>query len=245
MSVQGSGRWREKFITLTLPHSGDIERDIKVLPHACRLFRKELWAHFRLDRGLDPDAMRALAFVRVIEVTPGSKGDGHAHVHFYLLSPFLPKALVRHLWGAALLKLGYVVPLEPMEEVLAGALPQSREQLRQWLVTRRGKQGRLLDAIYAPVIDIEQVYGDVENELVKYLLKDMERDPDGEQKLIAPELFARVYAGLEGVRTVVTSTGFWGKGGSPCKCQTCGSTLTTRERVKPAPENDNSGADHA
>ncbi len=63
------------------------------------------------------------------------------------------------------------------------------------------------------------------------LIKDTERDDDGEQRLIEPELSARVYAGLEGVRTIVTSTGFWGSPKSLCKCERCGSKQTTRERV--------------
>lgn len=225
------GRWSEKFLTLTLPHSGDIQRDIKALPKAWEIFRKRLWDHFRLDRKVDETDMLRIAFVRVLEVTPGRNNDGHAHAHVYLLSPFLPKALVRHLWGAALCKLGYQVPKEPMHEVMQGVQERTRQQLREWLVTRRGDKGRLLSEINAPIVGIEECYGDVENELVKYLIKDIERDDDGEHRLIEPELFAGVYAGLEGVRTVVTSTGFWGSRKSLCKCERCGSQQTTRERV--------------
>ena len=45
-------------------------------------------------------------------------------------------------------------------------------QLKRSLVTRRGKKGRLLAQVEWPVLDIREANSDVEQELVKYLVKD-------------------------------------------------------------------------
>ena len=223
------GRWSEKFVTFTVPHS-EIEADIKLLPKAWRKFRKLLFAHLRLDRHVSERNMLCVVYVRVLEVTAGRKQDGHAHLHVYLLAPYLPKEYLKHLWGQVLVGFGRTVPPATVDEVLARA-DGHEPQLRAWLVTRRGAKGRPVDTVYRPVVHVEECYGDIENELVKYLVKDLERDDDGTEKLMDPALFARVYAGLEGVRTIHASTGFFVNRQGSCACQACGSKSTTRERV--------------
>lgn len=223
------GRWSEKFLTFTVPHF-DVEQDIKLLPKAWRKFRKLLFEHLRSDRQVSERDMACVAYLRVLEVTAGRNSDGHAHLHVYLLAPYLPKEWLKHLWGEVLVGFGRSVPTAPLSEVLAAADGHAA-QLRRLLVTRRGAKGRALETVYRPVVHVEECYGDIENELVKYLVKDLERDEDGSEKLMDPALFARVYAGLEGVRTFHASARFWVSRKGSCKCGQCGSKQTTRERV--------------
>jgi len=241
---QRGGRWSEKFVTFTLPHSGDVARDLKTLPQAWRIFRGRLFEHLRKDRHVPDDDMALVAFVRVIEVTPGRAHDGHAHLHVYILAPFLLKVLLRHLWGETLTRFGYEVPTEPIDEVYAGLAGLELQQATAWLRTRRGANGRALEAVYAPIIDLEEAYGDVERELVKYLIKDAEL-LDGTMFLVDPELFARIYEGLEGVRTIVTSRGFFPNRHGTCACEKCGSQNVSRERAKPKAEGTGQSGDHA
>jgi hypothetical protein len=234
-----SSHWRERFITLTMPHSGDVVRDLRVLPQAWRWFRRRLWLFFRHEHCLDSALLSRIAFVRVIEVTPGTANDGHAHLHVYALSPFTPHEVIRHLWGAALRGHGYATPRRALADVLAEAgSPKRRAQLERVLVTRRGPKGVPLSEVDWPVIDVRECRGNVENELVKYLVKDAELE-HGKLNLIDPELYALVYEGLEGVRTVATSRHFFVKEDRLCACDQCGSArVTTRVAPLATPSSD-------
>jgi hypothetical protein len=139
--------WRERFLTMTLPHSGDVERDVRALPLAWLTFRKALWEFFRYEHGLDSDLLARVAFMRVLEVTPGRIADGHAHLHVYLFLPYVPHELARHLWGTALRKHGYEPPTRALEDVLAGREGRRRNQLERVLVTRRGNRGKPLTLV--------------------------------------------------------------------------------------------------
>jgi hypothetical protein len=83
------------------------------------------------------------------------------------------------------------------------------------------------------VLGLEQCRGNVANELVKYLVKDAEVVA-GQLKLIDPALYARVYQGLEGVRTIATSRKFFVREDRMCACEACGSTRFDRSAVKRA-----------
>lgn len=61
--------WRERLMTLTIPHSGDVIRDLKVLPEAWKLFRRWLWDFFRHEHRLDQELLKHVCYVRVTEVT--------------------------------------------------------------------------------------------------------------------------------------------------------------------------------
>jgi hypothetical protein len=241
------GRWSEKFLTFTVPHSGDVKRDIAVLPKAYRRFWKKLQEHLREDRHLSEQHMALIAYVRVLEVTAGRQHDGHAHLHLYLLSPFLPVEWLAHLWGWAVAKFGYDVPTEPLQEVIEAADDARRPQLRQWLVTRRGDNGRPLQHVFVPIVFVEQCYGDIENELVKYLIKDIDQAEDGSNKLMEAGLFGRIYEGLEDVRTIQPSPHFWLRRSAHCKCERCHGTKTRRQKVDKGAPGDSSptiGRDH-
>jgi hypothetical protein len=150
-----------------------------------------------------------------------------------MISPYIPHELVRHLWGTALRKCGYEPPTRSIEEVLAEHDGMRRAQLERVLVTRRGSRGKPLRVIDWPVVDVRMCHGDVENELVKYLVKDAERE-GGELRLIDPVLYARVYQGLEGVRTIATSRHFFERSDRVCACEACGGTRIGRRVVKPS-----------
>ena len=236
------GPFSDRFITLTMPHSGDIERDIRLLPKLWRRVRALATAHLRLDLGIPKD-QAAFPFVRVIEVTGGDDGLGHAHIHAWALSPYIPHALIRLWWGQALIAEGYVVPSKPLAEALATAKEEwQRRRLAKWLVTRRGANGRPLSEVPWPVADIREARHGIEREFIKYLIKDAERAPDGSLNFMDPGLYARIYQGLEGVRTIQASTGFWSKDALETgvrACERCGNTnLTTKRAKRKLPDDD-------
>jgi Zn finger protein HypA/HybF involved in hydrogenase expression len=228
------GEWHERFVTLTIAHSGDVVRDLKTLPKAWKLFRRWLWLFFASEHRLDKELLKLIAFVRVTEVTAGQSNDGHAHYHVWLYCPYIPHEVARHLWGKALRKFGYIVPMRPVEDVIAEArTPFAAAQLRRTLVTRGGPKGRPLTETEWPVLDLKQAYGDVEAELVKYLVKDVVVE-GGTTGMIDPELYARIYEGLEGLRTIATSRKFFQEDVKDCFCEQCGSTRLKRAVAKPA-----------
>lgn len=81
-----------------------------------------------------------------------------------------------------------------------------------------------------PVIDIRLATKGVEQELVKYLTKDIDEQGDK----IAPELYAEVYRALDGRRALQSSRGFMkaGEGEKPA-CE-CGARLPRRVQRKKA-----------
>jgi hypothetical protein len=233
----------EKMLTLTLPHSGDLRRDVRTLPRAWRWFWRWLREHLELDRGIEKLIVSRLVYMRVIEVTAGQKRDGHAHMHVYLIAPYVHHEMIGLLWARAISRCGYVLDRRcaptPLAEVLGQEMAEwRRKQLSQFLVERRG--GAPLDSVPNPVVDIQECYGGIENELIKYLIKDAERDEDG-ALVFDDEFLACVYEGTEGVRMVQTSRGFWVEcGKATCACEECGSVRVRRklEKAKPVDESD-------
>jgi len=74
-------------ITFTMPHSGDIARDRRVMGEAWRSLTKAAhagrwWSTY------------ALAW----EVTPGTAGDGHVHMHVAVISCWVPYRELRDAW---------------------------------------------------------------------------------------------------------------------------------------------------
>jgi hypothetical protein len=139
--------------------------------------------------------------------------------------------LLRVLWGKAVRKFGYVPPTRSIVTVLESAQPRQRRELEQLLVHRRG--ARNVDEVDWPIVDIRPAVN-VECELIKYLVKDAEREGDV-LALIDPTLFAGIYRGLEKVRAIVTSRNFWPKGDAGRHCE-CGCTLTRTQIVRPETE---------
>lgn len=78
-------------ITLTAPHSGNLATDRETLGRAWRELSKAAsygnwWAHHAM----------------VYEATPGTKGDGHMHMHVAVISSWIPYDEIRALWGRAI-----------------------------------------------------------------------------------------------------------------------------------------------
>jgi len=229
------GRWSERFLTLTLPHSGDIRRDIEALPNLWRRFQRLAQEHLRYGVGV-PRQLAAFPFVRVLEVTPGRDLLGHAHIHAWLFSPYIPHELLRLWWGRALVNQGYSVPERSVAELLEEQpTPYRRRQLADAFVTRRGAAGRPLEVIPWPVVDVRACHGDVEQEFIKYLVKDAERTSGGALQFMDPALFARIYEGLEGIRTIQPSRSFWSRRALETgvrACAECGATALSTRRTR-------------
>ena len=77
------------------------------------------------------------------------------------------------------------------------------------------------------VVDLRRCCGDVEDELFKYLIKDVGFS-EGTLQLIDPTLAARIYSALEGMRALATSRGFRNLNERVCFCEASGSTSVTR-----------------
>ena len=141
------------------------------------------------------------------------------------------------------MNVGYSPPLKPLADVLGEhESAWRRRQLEALLVTRRGANGRPLTDIPWPVLDIRRCDDSVDQEFVKYLVKDAERTPDGQLAFMDPQLYARIYEGLEGIRTIQPSRGFWSKDSLETgvrACAQCGQTnLSTQRRKRQALESD-------
>lgn len=132
---RAGGDWREKMITLTVPHVGTGEDDavherIRLLFTAWREFARHLktWVKRR-------DTTGALAWYRAFEWTDGKghdgRGDGlgHPHFHLWIFGPYLPKPLVAGWWTQALLAAG-LDPAELYAPELAWA--GSGDQAGEW-----------------------------------------------------------------------------------------------------------------
>ena len=109
------GQWDQRFMTFTLPHSGDIVKDTAELPKAWRKFQRLVKTHVlndllngrSKDKAVRDEAKRLcglMRYCRVIEITEGLAGDGHAHLHVWFLGPYIDQARLAHLWGRALSK---------------------------------------------------------------------------------------------------------------------------------------------
>jgi hypothetical protein len=242
------GQWGEKFLTLTLPHSGNARRDVRELQRAWQRFWRLLRTHIAKDvlrEEIDPirkHLMTHIAYCRVLEITPGADWKGHAHCHVWFTGPFVHHEMIRFLWGKALSSsyqrhLVESKMVATVDEVIAG-MPDSRKryayQLREWLVTRRGKDGRPLALVWWPVIDVQKIKSaEIGQELCKYLVKDGEHDKRGKLQLIDPEVFARIYAALEGTRAICTSRGLLQHDPKGCFCPMCGGVYT--KIIQPVP----------
>jgi hypothetical protein len=84
-------RWQTRMVTLTVRHSGSVAEDLRRLARAWARWRA--WVRAR--------AGAAPAYVRVVEVTPGADGAGHAHYHVIIALPFVNFGDARAAWARA------------------------------------------------------------------------------------------------------------------------------------------------
>jgi hypothetical protein len=78
-------------LTLTGPHSGDVERDRVVLAAAWRKFYK----HANREGWFT-------TFAKAHETTSGTKGEGHVHLHVAIIASWLPYEQLHEAWRRAL-----------------------------------------------------------------------------------------------------------------------------------------------
>lgn len=138
-----------------------MRRDIATLPKAFRIFWKLTRLHLALDRGLSKADISRLVYLRVIEITAGRKNDGHAHMHVYLICPYLYSPILRMHWAKAIETCGYDLSARsaptPLADVLAQVVEDwRRAELQRLLLTRRN--GEPVLEVPNPVIDIEKCY---------------------------------------------------------------------------------------
>lgn len=237
-------RWSEKFLTLTVPHSGYVGRDVDQLAKAWPKFRARVASYLK-SKGIK--RWNQIPYWRSLEVT---KSDaGHAHYHVWMLAPFLPAVLLRHWWGQSLdpdyrgeLPVPYVAralcdvdPRDALDVRIASVVaPQHRElvkatkrQFKRGTITRDDLNQCFDEAsfIYVPVLDVRACTEKLAAELIKYIVKDV---CDGEQ--IDPETYAKIYASLDGARAVATSPHLIDVAiVEPIKvCECCNTAIVTR-----------------
>jgi len=216
------GRWTEKLITLTVPHSDSPGSDARLMTRAWRIVSKKLTEHLKLDR----ECERAPVWVRALEIAPGQSG-GHAHIHLWFFGPYIEHAWLRAIWGDALKKCGITVDMpvkswaDAIEHSGAVSMPsevraRARADAARWLRTRRGQHGRERESVYWPVVDIRSPKGDgtataayAQKVGVAMYVAKVEK---GVSSRVHPLHAASVYEGLESARAVQ-----WCRGWAPKK----------------------------
>lgn len=216
------GRWSDKFITLTVPHSGDPARDARELANAYKRYRRALISLLREEIRV-PETLLRFPYVRVQEITPSD--GGHAHYHLWCFLPFIPQPVHSFLWSRSLShsyrtclpRIDVATLLSRVEDV------RSIRLMRLVFVSRRGSNGRALADVPLANVSVEAGRR-AEDELIKYLVKDATRAETGTLEYIEPDLFARLYAALEGRRTIQASARFWVKAepSDAVSCSECG-----------------------
>lgn len=208
-------RAREVFVTLTYPDSGDPAADASAIVGAWPTFIASVRAFLEARHGMPKTLTRTSPWLRVLEATPGTDARGHAHLHFWAFTPFLPHELVRLWWARAL-------PADARARLPQRKLSDVLEQADRRDRTALEAAARGAELVPWPVLDIQACHGDPGRELVKYLVKDQH-----EGKRVDGDTFAALYDALEGRRTVVASLHFWSEL-PPLPCVRCGAIGATR-----------------
>lgn len=203
-------RWGERLVTLTLPHKGSAQERIEVLRATWlrfwRLLRERLLPDLQGPSGITFESLASgqrvkldrngveiarpfggelalhevLSYLHVFEWTPG-KDDmlGHPHLHVWLFSRYIDnREVLLPLWTRA-----------------------------YWEVRRARCASGPIQELELLVPDVRPANDDVSHELIKYLTKDWEVSETG-AKRAEPEVFAQVYALLDGKRLKQSSAGF-------------------------------------
>jgi hypothetical protein len=190
------GRWSEKLLTLTVPHSGDIRVDAARGTRAWALYEQRFRHHFREQRGLGKDRGN-IPWIAGIEAARGV----HWHKHQWLLSPFVEVALLRVWWGRALIEAGVPNELMPHHrwgDVCSGV--RDEERVRGWLGVSAD------DVVPWPVVDLRG--GTLADYATKVGLADYVVKSDGVPMELHPALRAVAYEALDGARIVQCARGW-------------------------------------
>jgi hypothetical protein len=216
----GAHRYAPKFLTLTVPHSGDVRRDTRMIVKAWQRFWRRVEEYLRLDRNL----RARIRWLRVLEFTPGRDLLGHVHVHAVIIAPYISQPIWAWLRAKALPPADRrELPDVKVDELArywsartSSAVRFSQRESRHFqdvFRTRRGNKGRALATVPQGIVHIRAIRGGARGaaaEVAKYLTKDAERDPKtGELRYVNPLIYARIYEAAEGRRTMQASRKWW------------------------------------
>ena len=202
------GRWSERLITLTTPHSGSPARDAQTIKRAWRIWTRKVAEHLKKDRGCE----RKPVWLRVIEVASEGK-ELHVHQHVWWLGPYLEHTLARHWWGEALQEAGAPVlpPTIDRAEALAKAIDG---RTGRWLVTRRGRNGRPVPQVWWPHFYINAAPKDVAAGYAAKLDVAMYTTKGSDIIQLEPVHAAAAWHALKVVRSIA-----WARGWAPARSE--------------------------
>lgn len=164
------GPWGWRFVSLPIPPGAGVRQDARDLRPAFAVLMRKLATWARVEGHEDRAPLR----IDAVEGTVGVSRDGHVHLHVLLMSPFVPHALLRRMWGEALLarharrEVPHVTPERAAEGVTHAGTA------RLVTHTRRGAAGRQLAAVPWPVLDVRKADASAVAELAKYAVKGVE-----------------------------------------------------------------------
>lgn len=191
------GRWAEKLLTFTVPHGESPAHDVDTLRAAWPMLWRKVLKHLR-NRCVKKKV--SVPWMRAMEVAPGETG-GHAHLHVWLVAPYLEVVVLRAWWGEILETLGRKVPRRPKAE----ALSQARDaRTAEWL-----GEG---ETVAWPVVDLRRGDHEATGKYVTKVGVAMYVTKGLTVQRVTPVHMAAIYESLEGARVVV-----WAKGWAPKK----------------------------
>lgn len=190
------GRWSERMVTCTVPHSGDVAEDARVYREAWPLFVRRFRRHFRRQRGV----RESIPWRRALEVAHGGEGP-HFHGHVWMLSPFVDTCLIHVWWGQSLMEAGLRPDLMPWREW--SDVPARDPRVHAWLGFPPGR-------VPWPVAHVTG--GDVSSYVAKVGLADYVTKVDGVKASLAAPHAAAAYGALSGLRVVQWAAGWAPRG---------------------------------
>lgn len=232
---RGLGGLAERFLTLTVPHVGNVGERIEIV--------RETWSRFwrvysdrirkklrKIPAGItlaDTDrGFRALwnrktqqhesadelslwdliSYLWVLEWTEGDDRQGHPHIHCWLVSTWIEWQELRALWSSAY---AHVMRCRQYKKILIAQQHKNKPEIERLRAEEFcGVPLLELGETFTPLIntDIRAIKQDEDpsQEIVKYLTKDWS---DDKTRRVDPEVFAEVYATLDGKRRRQTSAG--------------------------------------
>jgi hypothetical protein len=205
------GAFTEKFLTPTLPHlrEHNVTDRINLAFRAWPFFNRSLNAW--LEAHPDPAARECVFWYRHFECEPGDDEQGHPHFHLWFFGPFLP------------------------------ARPEDGLLLQRWWCDALDAAARDLGIVEPRIapdaiqFDVQAKLHDVEQELIKYLVKEVTKTGT----YVSPAWYARLFEALDGRRVTQPSKGFiaLGRDGVERACRDCWNVVDRFKvavRVNPA-----------
>jgi hypothetical protein len=215
---------RERFVTLPVPPTRHgIAHDVELAHRARGIFVRSLRHYIARDLGLSERLARIPYFCATEIGTRGilaGRHEGLAHLHIWLIAPFVAWPVVAMLWGRALEAAGHdAVPYVPAQTLIGRCGPWEMHTL----ATLTRYCGASSTMVPLPMVDVRAVTKanreGVVHELVKYIVKDFTRT-EGER--IDPASFALVLRARRGRRFIArTARLFTMHREHVCTCGSC------------------------